>query len=511
MAREISHTLILEGQLEATEPLHVGGADSSHESDMALAVDGLGRYYLPGSSLAGAIRAWDGAAEEDALWGFSASGDQGHASHILIDDAPTEGGALPELWHGVGIDRVTATAAEGIKFDRQVLPAGTRFAFRLQLEIPKKGGLDAGRIWMAQLRDALLQGRIPLGAGTTRGLGRVRLDQRADLREINWTSRSKFLAALESKAVGERAPQPWHAKDPKPSNEVVVRVHWQPLGPVMSKAGRDGSAVAALPFTAAIRTAVNGGESQRVIALPGSSIKGALRVHAERIMRTVLGLQITDNASHLDQVNVPLVSQLFGIARPSTRTDTDPAKAPSGGKGWLRVPTIFSDIRLPVSQWEALAEQPEAWTATGWNRDGEKRLYRADHVAIDRWTGAAADGLLFSGVEPAASAQWDPIELRFHTPAGADRKAAFALLWLVLRDLCDGRIPLGYACNRGYGALNVSQLRLEGLGLLGLVDAQLALPVSDRRIDESRAELLVTALKGAWVDWLARQASEIAA
>ena len=54
MAREIIKTLILEGELVAETPLHIGGADTGHTTDMALAVDGCGRYYLPGTSLAGA-------------------------------------------------------------------------------------------------------------------------------------------------------------------------------------------------------------------------------------------------------------------------------------------------------------------------------------------------------------------------------------------------------------------------------------------------------------------------
>jgi len=225
----------------------------------------------------------------------------------------------------------------------------------------------------------------------------------------------------------------------------------------------------------------------------------------------VLGIPVANDASHLDQVNVPLVNQLFGIPRPSTQEDKAATAPPKGGRAWLRVPTILSDIVLPASSWEALAEQSEKWAANGWNKDGAKRLYRADHVAIDRWTGGAADGLLFSGVEPTASAKWDPIELRFRTTSQADRQAAFALLWLVLRDLCDGRIPLGYAGNRGYGALKVNNIELEGLGLLGSEKAGIALPVNDRRIDESQAEPLVDALKDAWVAWLAQQKPEVAA
>ena len=39
MARTISHTLLLTGVLVADAPLHVGSADTGHESDLPLAVD----------------------------------------------------------------------------------------------------------------------------------------------------------------------------------------------------------------------------------------------------------------------------------------------------------------------------------------------------------------------------------------------------------------------------------------------------------------------------------------
>jgi len=72
-----------------------------------------------------------------------------------------------EIRDGVGLDRDTGTAAEGIKFDLEVLPAGARFLFELIADP------DAERAVAALAVGELLQGNIPLGGRVTRGLGEV--------------------------------------------------------------------------------------------------------------------------------------------------------------------------------------------------------------------------------------------------------------------------------------------------------------------------------------------------
>lgn len=74
-----------------------------------------------------------------------------------------------EIRDGVGLDRDTGTAVEGIKFDLEALPAGARFGFELIAEP------DAERAVVALAVGELLQGDIPLGGRVTRGLGEVAL------------------------------------------------------------------------------------------------------------------------------------------------------------------------------------------------------------------------------------------------------------------------------------------------------------------------------------------------
>ena len=58
MARPITARFQLTGRLRTVTPLHVGGYGASADTDLPLARDGAGRWYVPGTSLAGAVREW---------------------------------------------------------------------------------------------------------------------------------------------------------------------------------------------------------------------------------------------------------------------------------------------------------------------------------------------------------------------------------------------------------------------------------------------------------------------
>ena len=181
MARTIAGRLVVTGDLVARTALHVGGIGEDVTSDMPLARDGAGRFVVPGTSLAGAFRAWcERAFPSDSsaaisLWG---SADEGSAaSSVFIEDlvAGTEESLHAEVRDGVGIDREWGTAAAAIKYDRAVLPRGTRLPLRMTIEYDNATA-DAAHDMAAGLVAALADGEVCLGAAKTRGLGRVVLE-----------------------------------------------------------------------------------------------------------------------------------------------------------------------------------------------------------------------------------------------------------------------------------------------------------------------------------------------
>jgi CRISPR/Cas system CSM-associated protein Csm3 (group 7 of RAMP superfamily) len=497
MARSIHRQLLVEGTLLALGPLHVGGAGEGDTSDMPVAVDGLGRPYLPGTALAGAIRHWEQMQPVgDAFWGDSAREDAG-AARLSVDDAPAADAPALELWHGVGIDRKHGGAFRGIKYDREVLPAGTTFSLRLQAEVPDAAALAGYRARLARIVQALQAGEIAIGAASTRGLGRVRLVSFRAC-ELDLASRAGLLAHLR----GTAAADPWPAWQKALQQElqqaesslartpgrVSIRIGWRPTGALMSKAAWDGIATDIMPFVSRV------GADAWALALPGSSIKGALRQHAERIVRTVLGADFAiDDAQHHGQVDVPLVRELFGHTKRS-------AEAGGGGaRGLLAVASCYATARFGGAELAALdhgqGERPRG-------------LDRADHVAIDRWTGGAAEALLYNAIEP-RGIDWQPLELtldlRRLQAADADTRCALlALLMLLLDDLVRGQIALGYGVNRGYGAIDIVDIHIRGLA-----HAAAGLP-DDIHVKRPLADVphLRAALEGGWSRWVARQQRE---
>lgn len=556
MTRPIDARLIAAGRLVAESPVHVGGMPDDLETDMPLARDGRGRFYVPGTSLAGALRAWMWECFPDhesllyTVWGYqpeprvhaskarrggeAETADTGSASRILIDDgtATLPPGLDEEVWDGVGIDRESGSAARGIKFDRAVLPVGTEIGLRILMELPGESRDAArARAMLGHLLAALQDGKIGLGASGTRGLGRVRLHL-DELTCEDWSSRSGVLAIL--RAEGGKAltltELQGAAEDfrPRPPQRLQFRIHWHPDGPLMTRAGHDGVAVDMLPMVSAT------GDGQLAMVLPGSGTKGALRNQAERIVRTVraLGLdEAADNgrARHRKQLQVRLVEHLFGAAkRAADGSGGERSEQELAGRGALSVSTTYAEgARAAPEHWQAIAEaepDPEqgvsdpakSWlfralegAGLGGSRaagQSAPHLERASHVAVDRWTGGAADGMLFSAIEPFAI-PWAPIELTLE-PARlpvAMRKPALALLLLVLRDLAEGRLTLGFGANRGYGSLVVERLELSVVGgaddadSLAWLDGKiLDLPLDPAALDVAS----MTEVEQAWQTWI---------
>src|SRR5262249_12449466 len=141
------------------------------------------------------------------------------------------------------------------------------------------------------------------------------------------------------------------------------------------------------------------------LVLPGSSIKGAMRSHAERIVRTVLDRELKGN--FLQDLQLPLIDDLFGVrglSKDEAKSDEGPdeksSSDPLPGLSALSIDDCFGTRKLTVAQWQ------EVQSAT--NDDDLQKVLKAAglspwsqayHVAVDRWTGAAAEGMLYTVLE----------------------------------------------------------------------------------------------------------------
>ena len=462
MARKIAQRIKVKGKLITHTPLHVGGMSLDPTIDLTLAVDGTGRYYIPGTSLAGALRQWCfgnlGESATRNLWGYQEK-DKGHASFITIEDAYFDRVRV-EIRDGVGINRFSGAAADKAKFDRAIIPKGVSCEFQMSVEIGTNLEFATN---LDNLLDALCAGEIRLGAAKTRGLGRVKLAECHKLTQT-FNNRAGIIEALRD-TLDRKLPtyqdlppikyeQHQPAAQPHRHNpQLKIEIGWKPVGAVMVKDAIEGNIVDILPLTSA-------DEAHLALVIPGSSIKGALRAQAERIVRTVANLP--SQVNFLEQVRVPIVEDLFGAAANQN--------APKLGRGALFVDDCYgkssNNGAISPSAWqEVIQTNTEQGLIAALSNANLATVQQAFHVAIDRWTGGAAEHMLYSNLEP-FGIEWLPIELTIDLPRLADHKlAAIALLLLLLRDLSKQHIPLGYGANRGMGAIEVTNIQIQSQGI----------------------------------------------
>lgn len=257
--------------------------------------------------------------------------------------------------------------------------------------------------------------------------------------------------------------------------EANLQLTIQPMGPILIKEGvneRSSNEVLKaellgrfgmqawndMPHMTFVRTMRNGRYEPY---LPGSSLKGVLRAHAERIARTFVYDETTERLGACDPLEVPGVGEPL---RPVTscgaklvrRRDGPTALGRAEGldgaatyraacpicklfgctllKGRLHVSDAFSD-----------------YTGGSRYRGGSAvRLAVRDGVGIDRFTGGAKDGAKFDfEVEESK-----PFSLTLHLENF--ELWQLGLLAFVLRDMAEGLVPIGFGKSRGLGRVTAT-------------------------------------------------------
>lgn len=217
-------------------------------------------------------------------------------------------------------------------------------------------------------------------------------------------------------------------------NHCTIDLSLIPDGPMLIKSGKEG-ADPTKPDMEFVETYHQGGRS---VYLPGSSLKGAIRAHAERIVRTVGSEQRKqDDHEHLWASNpLKLNDYDYLKAYPDTH---DIYKWSSFTDQMFGSTAIASRIRI-----EDAYPDPEA--AKDPNR--KLKLEERNGVAIDRIFGSVAVGPFNYQVCTRGEFR-TKIHLKNFT------LAQLGLIGLVLRDLNDGWFGLGFAKSRGLGTVQV--------------------------------------------------------
>jgi CRISPR-associated RAMP protein (TIGR02581 family) len=214
MFEKLKNRYIITGKVVMDTGLHIGSGEDSFETDALVIKDAYGKPYIPGSSFKGILRSTverivpniDGyrtcalikgadcatvnEAKKDQFKARLKGDEEGNPRNLICDTCKLFGSTaiaskikipdiyVSELWtgvfekrDGVGIDRDTETAAEGAKFDYEVVPSQTEFDFEMICENLNERDKFLLAIGLREMQS----GVASLGGHRSRGLGAFRL------------------------------------------------------------------------------------------------------------------------------------------------------------------------------------------------------------------------------------------------------------------------------------------------------------------------------------------------
>lgn len=217
-------------------------------------------------------------------------------------------------------------------------------------------------------------------------------------------------------------------------NQCTIDIDIIPNGPILIKSGREG-ADPTKPQMEFVETFHKG---RPTIYLPGSSLKGAIRAHAERIVRTVGSDTKPTNSKQIWASNpLDLEAAQAIIQDPDTKKKLP---APDIYRESSFTDQIFGSIGI-ASRFRIEDAYPDEKISL--------KIEERNGVAIDRVFGSVAVG---------------PFDYQVCSSGAFNTKiylknfslAQLGLIALVLRDLHEGWFGIGFAKSRGLGTVEVN-------------------------------------------------------
>ena len=286
MSNRVLKKIVRKIDVEFISPVCVSnGEDEFTDSDVMVDYDN--NPFIPGSSLAGAMRDY-------LQLGFGIGSDNGDMSSFFISDLNFYGQPSLSVRNGIRLDENKQTI-EGAKYDMEVIDAGAKGAFYMELVVREK---DDEAKYINQW-NTILSGfhnqDIRLGTKKTRGYGECEI---LSICEMVYTTKNieEYVNAYKEEACQNLADIKESVWD-KPSNkftDIIV--------PLELKGGisiRTYSAKKGAPDYSQIT-----GKNNKPV-IPGTSISGALRSRMSQFLKE--DMKVAEEKSN------QLISDLFGL------------------------------------------------------------------------------------------------------------------------------------------------------------------------------------------------------
>lgn len=422
--------------LEADSPIVIGSGQSDITTDALVVRDVNGLPYIPGTTLAGVIRSHMDVEKNSVLWGYQDKKD-GRGSEIIFTEAKilnSKGDVvdgivdmayiandpllanyieLPIRQH-VSINE-SGVATKAGKFDEQIVYKGTKFCF--EMEIVSE---DSELQQLQNVIDAIRSTSFRIGGGTRKGFGKIKV---VSVQSVQINLEDNLDRYLNKSSNLQDSKDWWkgveHADTtPIEDNDYVkYELCIKPKNFFMFGSGF-GDEEGKADMTSVKEGVVNEFNFEKGKTLiPATSVKGALR-HRVAYHHNLLRRKYYGDAEATTAANNPAVKELFGY---------------QDGKQH-RGNVLISDV----------FEEPV-------------RGILVPHVSIDRFTGGAENGALFTEQVDYGKGRTFHIVIYVYKAvldnSNADNPIKDALEE-ALKDICRGMLPLGGSVNRGNGVFS---------------------------------------------------------
>ncbi len=423
--------------IEAATPIVVKSGEKNILTDGVVLRDVNGMPYIPGTSIAGVMRhAWEDAKMDvEKIFGFQKKKD-GEGSKVIFTEArilDSEGKVVDGLqqvsdsllleYKNLPIRQHVRMTHKGVaadkgKFDEEIVYADTRFCFEMEML-----GKESDSENFDKLLGILHNQTFRLGSGTRKGFGEIKLVS-IWKKSLNIED-AEDLDLYLSKSSNLEESCHWFGDEDKmecTANSNGWTKYELCLTPENFFLFGSGYGDDEADMTPVKEKKVNwengiGQLSEYSYLVPATSLKGAIahRVafHYNRLQKKYADLLSENERESCVGKNNEAVRLLFG------------SEGNEKGEGKLRGNVILSDLYLSDNVQDKLL----------------------NHVAIDRFTGGAIDGALFTEKVAYRKTAMPVIEF-WVNKLSDDVQMSFEL---TLDDICKGMLPLGGGVNRGNG------------------------------------------------------------
>ena len=458
--QKLNHRYIARVVLDAETPLFVGSGESSLLKDALVQKDNHGFPMIQGTSLTGVLRhALEDNGTDKEKWnsffGYQGDGKKGLGSqlkvssaYLVLNDGKIAEGLqiykgqkelakqfdnLPNRQH-VRITHKGVAKGHGL-FDNEVVYKGARFLFELEL----KGSYKDSEKWNELLSELQSQS-FRVGQGTRNGYGRLSVHS-IKVKDFDLEKENDFDLYLnfDPSLNGDDSVLEEKKLEEKTKSYIHFKLELKPDDFFSFSAGFGDDEVDNIPVTESVIEYIDNELTIKngLTLIPTSSVKGALR-HRTAFHYNKLKKKFVDNISdevylNFLETNNDAVYNLFGAEEGVDDRDPKNENGMYAERKGFRGKVVINDILLSKE------------------KVANNKIF--NHVAIDRFTGGAMDGALFSEKVSYFNDKNGVFEFDVYVEPieeGSDEKIMEAFE-NALTDICKGLLPLGGMTTKGHG------------------------------------------------------------